>query len=137
MDLDDEVTALVRMVQERLGVEADVIASSLGDSLWRIDVVPKAENAAPATMIVTDTEVILEAGRAFRVELPQLSASQERVGEILLAVADGKLRERVANGRGRFELRLSSGEMVTGSQSGVRSASGDAEVIGYLPYGHE
>lgn len=134
MTLNDEVAEIRESIGRLLGSAAEVEASTLAGSMWQIEILPNNANAASVTVIASKAEVILEAGRAFRAELAELSRSREQIHQIVEAIAAGQLHERIRGGRGSFDLYLSSGQRIKGSQNGIRSNSRRAEVIDYEPY---
>jgi hypothetical protein len=132
--LDDDVEDLCASLRKRLSA-AEVASGQLGGALWRVDVTPQNAQAAPVTVIASETEAILEAGKVFRMELPPLPLSHGRIEEVVTEIAAGHLRERFGGRRGRFELFLASGETLRGnSHGGVASTTRRTEQIEYAPY---
>jgi hypothetical protein len=86
-------------------------------------------------LLVSPTEVILEAGRGTRFELDALPKSSAEIQRVARAIASGGLTEVVDRRSVKFELSFSDGSKIAGHSSGVRTGVNKQQTIRYQAFG--
>jgi hypothetical protein len=99
---------------------------------------PVNQDAAPLSIIVSESEVIFSAGKGTRFELPALEESRHEILRLARGVASGSLTETVDGRRVDFTLALDDGSEISGTSIFPRGAASESPSrIEYRPYGTE
>lgn len=113
--------------------DATLERKELTDRMVGFRLLPHAENAAPISVFVAQSQIVVEAGRGTRFELDALPASIDELDEILDAIARGRLCERGGVLALSFKLELRSGRVLAGRFFGRGGRRGLTQYDPYRP----
>jgi hypothetical protein len=132
-DWRDDARQVAVAVAELTSVELK--ETTLNDRLVEFEYQPANDDAAALSMIVSESQVILSAGKGARFELPSLGESSEEVMRLVRGVAAGGLSEAVDRRGVKFALVLEDGSTISGMSRFPRSDPPELPArIEYRPY---